>query len=417
MTSLGLFASLLCLATLLGIVNARTLKLPDTIGILLYALCLSIFIRVLDTMMPQLDLHSLPSRIIALADLPGNLLNGALSFLLFAGALHVDVEQIARKKWQVGALAIIGTILSVGFLSGAMWLGGQLLQVNLPFLWCLLLGAIIAPTDPVSVIGMLRQLGLPASLRAVFAGESLLNDGVAIVIFGLAMSVISGQESHISFGLAAEYFALEAVGGALLGGLAGAVGAYCWRLARRPQLQLLVSLSIATGAFSLAQALEMSGPIAVVVAGFCLAGRYAQKQLDTETRQMLLAFWDLIDEILNALLFMLIGLTVFSILPQRHSATLLLLGIPLSILARAASVYLATLPVYLSGAGRLRTLVILTWGGLRGGISLSLALSLPGGTMRETLTPICYGIVVFTILAQGLTMAPVARRLYPETRR
>ncbi|MEE8657867.1 cation:proton antiporter domain-containing protein [Sorlinia euscelidii] len=125
MTSLGLFASLLCLATLLGIVNARTLKLPDTIGILLYALCLSIFIRVLDTMMPQLDLHSLPSRIIALADLPGNLLNGALSFLLFAGALHVDVEQIARKKWQVGALAIIGTILSVGFLSGAMWLGGN----------------------------------------------------------------------------------------------------------------------------------------------------------------------------------------------------------------------------------------------------------------------------------------------------
>ncbi|WP_122040382.1 sodium:proton antiporter [Asaia bogorensis] len=414
MSSLSLFAILLTLCTACGILNYKLLRLPMTIGILLIALIVSLVVKGLDMALPSVDLHTLPMTLLASADLPGNLLDGALSFLLFAGALQVDTRHLMERKFSVFFLAIVGTILAVFMLGGAMyWVMAQV-GLPVPFLWCVVLGAILAPTDPVSVVGMLRRLGLPGPIQAIFAGESLFNDGVSIVIFGLAMTLVTGEAHHLTLMDAAEAFGIEAVGGAGLGFVAGLIALLCFRAARDSHLQLLVSLSLAAGTFSLAHALGMSGPIAVVVAGLCLGSERAKSSMDDHAREELNSFWTLVDEILNALLFLMIGFEVLAAIPSQRALVALLLGIPLSIAARALSVFLAILPIHLYGQDRGRMLAVLTWGGLRGGISLSLALTLPAGPMKEVLAPICYGIVVFTILVQGLSMERVALHFYPK---
>ncbi|GAB6853113.1 cation:proton antiporter [Asaia astilbis] len=414
MSSLSLFAILLTLCTLCGILNYKFLRLPMTIGILLIALAGSLLLKALDIALPGVDLHTLPMSILDSADLPGNLLDGALSFLLFAGALQVDTTEMMKRKFSVLFLAIVGTILAVFLLAGAMYWVMAAVGLHMPFLWCVVLGAILAPTDPVSVVGMLRRLGLPGPIQAIFAGESLFNDGISIVIFGLAMSLVTGDAQHLTLIDAFRAFGLEAVGGSALGFVAGMIGLLCFRTARDSHLQLLVSLSLAAGTFSLAHALGMSGPIAVVVAGLCLGGKRAQSSMDDHARKELNSFWTLVDEILNALLFLMIGFEVLAAIPGHRALWALLIGIPLSIAARALSVFLAILPIHLYGEHRGRMLAVLTWGGLRGGISLSLALTLPAGPMKDVLAPICYGIVVFTILVQGLTMEPVALYFYPR---
>ncbi|GBQ09560.1 cation:proton antiporter [Swaminathania salitolerans] len=416
MSSLSLFATLLTLCTVCGILNYKILKLPMTIGILLIAMVISLILKGLDVALPGVDLHTLPMSLLASADLPGNLLDGALSFLLFAGALQVDTRYLVERKFSIFFLAIVGTLLAVFLLGGAMYWVMQIVGLPVPFLWCVVLGSILAPTDPVSVVGMLRRLGLPGPIQAIFAGESLFNDGISIVLFGLAITMVTGEAQNVTLLDALQAFGMEAIGGALVGLAAGVIGLLCFRTARDSHLQLLVSLSLATGTFSLAHALEMSGPIAVVVAGLCLGSERAKSTMDDHAREELNSFWTLIDEILNALLFLLIGFEILAAIPGTRALWALLLGIPLSILARALSVFLAILPIHLYGEDRGRMLAVLTWGGLRGGISLSLALTLPAGPMKDILAPICYGIVVFTILVQGLSMERVALRFYPRSK-
>lgn len=428
MTSLGLFALLLCLSSLFGIVNRRTLRLPTTIGILVIALFVSFVLMGVDALTPGHDLQALPRAVLRQADLPGNLLEGALSFLLFAGALQVDLDQLMARMGAVLFLALLGTLLAVGLFGGAMYGVFLLLGLKVSPLWCVVLGAILAPTDPVSVVGMLRRLGLPGPMQAVFAGESLFNDGVGVVVFGVAMMLATqmgatqtgatqagvAQVGAGGFGLweAARAFGIEAVGGGVLGFVSGWVALRCALLVEDAHLELLVSLSLATGTFSLANALGLSGPIAVVVAGLWLGSSAARRAVGPAGRAMLVTFWNLVDEILNALLFLLIGFEVLVALPRQAALAALLAGIPLSVLARGLSVALALLPVRLDPAERRRALAVLTWGGLRGGISVSLALDLPEGPMKHVLAPVCYGIVIFTIVVQGLTIERVVRRFY-----
>ena len=414
MNTLDLLALLLCLSAGFSILNHHTLRMPVTIGVLVFSLLASLLVMVLNPLFPAYDLQAFPRRVLGAVNLPDALLNGALSFLLFAGAMQVDLGQLQKHLLSVTALSVAGTILAVGFMAGATWGGLSLAGHPVPFIWCVVLGAILAPTDPVSVVGMLKRLGLPAPLQAIFAGESLFNEGVGVVISGVAIGLATGQSPTITLPDLLVRFCHEAIGGGLLGLATGWAALFVLRGQRDPHIDLLTSLALATGTFSLASQFGMSGAIAVVVAGLCLGTRYSRAILHTEARTNLDTTWTVIDEVLNVFLFLLIGLELLDITPRLFTFVLTLAVIPLSIAVRAASVLVSTLPVHLRQWDRGRVPALLTWGGLRGGISVSLALGLPAGDMRDLLLPVCYGVVVFTIIVQGLTMERVARALYPN---
>ena len=320
MTSLGLLAILLTLAAVFGVVNHRTLRLPNTIGVLVISLAASLAMLAVDPFIPAYDFRALLGTLLGSVDLPQSLLDGALSFLLFAGAVRVDLGQLLQRKLVVLTLAVLGTLVSVALLGAAMSLVFPLVGLAVPFAWCLVLGAILAPTDPVSVVGMLRRVGLPAPLEAVFAGESLFNDGVGVVAFRAALGVAAGGASLGSGVGLIGHSLVEAVGGGVLGlvlrGVAGAPAARgrrqpprnCWFRWRWPQARSAWPTRWAFPA-----------PIAVVVAGVTLGTRQSQEAISS--RSELLNFWSLVDEVLNALLFLLIGLEVAVV--QFHVSELL----------------------------------------------------------------------------------------------
>jgi CPA1 family monovalent cation:H+ antiporter len=415
MTPLALFAILLTLSALFGVLNHRTLRLPNTVGVLVIALAVSLVMLAADPLIPGYDLQALSRAFLNTIDLPQTLLNGVLSFLLFAGALQVDIAQLWERKLVVAALALFGTLLAVAMFAIAMWLMFPLLDRPVPLVWCVVLGAILAPTDPVSVVGMLRRLGLPLPLQAVFAGESLFNDGVGVVVFGVALQLATGDGSMIGTGGVATRFADETVGGGLLGFFTGSLAIRLMRLVEDPHLELLISLALATGTFSLANAIGMSGPVAVVVAGLTLGSRRTSVALSQTGQGELMTFWSLLDEVLNALLFLLIGFEVVAVTFKLAHFAAALAAIPLAILVRALSVFLVTLAVQPRRASRTAALAVLTWGGLRGGISVALALGLPISQFRPSLLAVCYAVVVFTIIVQGLTIGRVARHFFPGT--
>ncbi len=414
MTPLGFFALLLTLSAVFGILNQHTLRLPNTIGVLLISLLASLALLAIDPLLPGADLKALSKSLLGTVDLPRTLLGTVLSFLLFAAALQVDLRALRARWVAVLALALAGTLLAMALFGAGMWLVFPLVDRPVPLIWCIVLGAILAPTDPVSVTAMLRRIGLPAELQALVAGESLFNDGVGVVVFGVAVGVASGDGSMATGSAIAGRFALEAVGGGLLGLGLGYVALLMLRSTSDAHLELIISLALATGTFSLADALGMSGPIAVVVAGLSMGSRRVRDSLSESSQADLPTFWSLIDEVLNALLFLLIGFEALVVAFRPSHLAALLAAIPLSILVRGLSVFLATLPMHLRGAGRGGTLALLTWGGLRGGISVALALGLPNSPFRSALLTVSYGVVVFTIVVQGLTIERLARYFHPK---
>ena len=412
MTPFDFFAILLTLSAVFGVVNHRTLRLPNTVGVLVISLLITLVMLAADPFIPAYELQAIFRTLLGTINLPQTLLNSVLSFLLFAGALQVDLGQLWARKLSVAALALVGTLLAVALFGGSMWLVFPLLGPAVPLVWCVVLGAILAPTDPVSVVGMLRRIGLPGHLQVVFAGESLFNDGVGVVVFGVALGVAVGDGSMIGGTQIITRFVVEAIGGGLLGLALGWVAMQFMRAVDDAHLELIISLALATGAFSLANAFGMSGPIAVVVAGLTLGAQPSVASISQLGRQELMTFWSLVDEVLNAILFLLIGFEVVALSFRLSHFSAALIAIPLSVLVRAISVFLATLPIHLRGPNRGGALVVLTWGGLRGGISVALALGLPPSAVRPALLAICYSVVVFSIIVQGLTVERVARRFY-----
>jgi monovalent cation:H+ antiporter, CPA1 family len=391
---------LICLAALFSYVNHRLLKLPMTIGLMAVALVFSLILLVLGKL--GFGVEAEAQRFIGAIDFNEALMHGMLGFLLFAGALHVKLDELLDLKWVIGTLAVIGTILSSLLIGGLSYVVFALVGLPLPFLYCLLFGALISPTDPIAVMGVLRQARLPKALGMKIVGESLFNDGVGVVIFLVVLNLVPKETVQVTDVLV--LFAEEALGGTALGLALGYIAYRMLRSVDNYQVEILITLALVMGSFGLADLLHTSGPIAVVVAGLLIGNHGRQWAMSETTREHLDNFWELLDELLNAVLFVLIGLEVLVLSFQQPYLIAGLVAIPLVLAARWITVVLQVKGLSVVREFNEKTIRILTWGGLRGGISVALALSLPPGSSRDALVTITYAVVVFSILVQGLTI-------------
>jgi len=406
MAFLNAAAVLFVLAALFSWLNHRFIRLPVAIALLLFSLATSLAVVALGKL--GFDSERLAQDVLDKVQLDQALLNGMLSFLLFAVALHVDLSELARRKWAVGFLASLGVVVSAGIAGVALWGVFAALGHGVPLLYCLLFGALISPTDPIAVLAILKSARVEKSLEMKMAGESLLNDGFGLVLFVMLLGISVGTESATPARVAL-LFAQEVIGGVLFG---LAIGYAAYRMLKSVdnyQVEILITLALVTGGYALATELQVSGPIAIVIAGIVIGnpGRYA---MSATSRQRLDIFWELINEILNAVLFVMIGLELLRLEFDLTYAWAAALAIPAVLLARLLSVALAALVPGLRADFPPYVIGILTWGGLRGGISIALALSLPAGPHRGALITVTYAVVLFSIVVQGLTLARVLRR-------
>jgi CPA1 family monovalent cation:H+ antiporter len=408
MTDFQVAAILISLTAGLAYLNARVLRLPSAIGLMATALVGSLIVLALDA----LEITAVAPRVEQLLDhvnLSYALLHAMLGVLLFAGALHVDLGDLSAQRLPIAVLSVVGTAISTAVVGGAAYLVLGALGVPLPFVHCLLFGALISPTDPIAVLGILRAAKTPKSLEITITGESLFNDGVGVVFFLAVLGVANGGE--LDAGAMARLFVQEAIGGALFGVAIGYLGFRMLRSIDQYTVEILITLAIVLGGYAAAEAIHVSAPIAAVAAGLLIGNQGRAFAMSETTRDHLDTFWELIDEILNAVLFLLIGLELIHL---DLSVTLALASaavVPLVLAARLVSVVLplALMPAYRRGVPG--AIPLLTWGGLRGGISVALALSLPPGAERDVILAITYGVVVFSILVQGTTLGWLARRL------
>ncbi|HJO48035.1 MAG TPA: sodium:proton antiporter, partial [Candidatus Scalindua sp.] len=399
---LDLAALLLTLAAIFSYINFRFLKLPTTIGIMLIAMLISISLVVLG----HCGFESIQNKatvVLEGIDFNKALMHGMLSFLLFSGALHVNLEDLAQHKWIISILATFGVVMSTFIVGSIAWIVFLLIGLKLPFIYCLLFGSLIAPTDPIAVIGILKKAGVPKSLETKITGESLFNDGVAVVVFLVIMGIVTGGHD-VTAGHIMLLFMEEAVGGVLFGLAIGWIAYRMLKSVDNYQVEVLITLALVMGGYALANAIHVSGPIAMVVAGIFIGNRGRLFAMSEKTREHLDSFWELIDEILNAVLFLLIGLEILVLTVKGNYLIAGLIMIPVVLLARFISV-----GVPVTFMRRVRdfsphAVKIMTWGGLRGGISVALALSIPNGPEREALLTVTYIIVIFSILVQGLTI-------------
>jgi monovalent cation:H+ antiporter, CPA1 family len=406
-----LLALLLVMSAVLAYLNHRVLKLPLTVGLLVGAAVSALMLIALDAVLPVLGLKPMIRDLVRSINFPTTLLNGFLAFLLFAGALQVNSADMFSRKWTILALATLATVLSTGLVAATLLAVSLLLGLSISLYWCLVFGALISPTDPVSVLDVLKRVGIPAHLQATVAGESLFNDGIGVVLFTLMLSLATSRQiDDFGVGTIAGLFLLEAVGGGLLGLGFGYLAFLMIRQVDDYNVELIISLALASGTYSVAGLLDVSGPIAVVVAGILIGNHGMNHAMSETTRQHLMTFWRFVEEILNAVLFLMIGLEIAAIDLDRRSIIAMVAMIPMVLIIRWLSVAASALPLNLRLPGGSGSLLILTWGGLRGGLSVAMALSLPGGPSQNSILTITYGIVVFSIVVQGLTLETVARR-------
>ncbi len=401
-----LLALVLTLAAGFSYLNERIIRLPVTIGVMLIALVLSLLLHLIDQW--GFTLKDQAAVWLSSIDFNQTLMHGMLSFLLFAGALHVNLNDLAKNKWVIGSLAVVGTLLSTFLLGWVTWVVLGWLGFNISFLYCLVFGALISPTDPIAVLGILKRAGAPKSLETKITGESLFNDGVGVVVFITILEIATGSH-ELSVGHIAGLFLQEAVGGAVFGLGIGYLAYLLLKSVNNYQVEILITLALVTGGYALAQALHLSGPLAMVIAGLVIGNQGRLFAMSESTREHLDVFWELIDEILNVVLFVLIGLEVLVLTFTQEYVTAGLLLIPLVLLGRLVSI-----GIPLAILQRFRTFTpgaiwVLTWGGLRGGISVALALSIPKGPERDLIVAITYMVVVFSILVQGLTVGQLIR--------
>lgn len=396
-------AILIVLAALLGYINHRFLRLPSSVGLTTMGALASLAVVGLDRILPGSTVADDVVGFIAGIDFHTTLMDGMLSFLLFAGALHVDWTEMRRGKWPIVVLSTIGVVLSTLLVGTGFYLLADLLGFGLPLIWCLVFGALISPTDPVSVMGALKRAQVTPTLEATVAGESLFNDGVGVVIFVILLAAaLSGEPFSLPH--AAHLFVVEAGGGVLLGLAVGWLGFRAMRSIDEYKTEVLISLAVVMGGYAVAHWIHVSGPVAMAVAGLLIGNAGVAHAMSDVTRDYVIKFWALIDDILNAVLFLLIGLEVVTIPADPRLLIVGALAIPLVISARALSVLVPLrLMRPLLDLGTLAPITLI-WGGLRGGISVALALSLPEGPARSVALAATYIVVLFSVIVQGGTI-------------
>ena len=412
MSIFSISAILVGLSAFFGYINYRFLHLPHTIGLVVIALAASLSIIGFDLIEPSVQIGQRITGILRQIDFNKTLMHGMLSFMLFAGALHADFSALKTHRLTIGVMASLGTLISTFVVGVVMWFLFGLFELEVPFIWALVLGALISPTDPVAVLSLFKTVEVPDTLQAKMAGESLFNDGIGVVVFTVVVAIaLAGGENGREMGAAEiiELFFTEAVGGAVLGLVAGYIGYRAMFGIDEPSLEVLITLALVMVTYSLALSLHMSGPIAVVVAGLFIGNRGVKYAMSEQTRDYVLTFWTLIDEILNSVLFLLIGLEVLVVAESIGHLGVALLAIPVTLVARALSV---TIPIVILSHWQTFTkgaVPVLIWGGLRGGIAVALALSLPDIKYKAAILSITYGVVLFSIIVQGLTVKPLVK--------
>ena len=403
MELINIIAIIISISSAFSYINYRFIKLPTTIGVLIIAIICSLILIAISSL-GYIQFENSAELVISNIDFDQTLMHGMLSFLLFAGALHVNIDDLAKQKWVIISLASIGLVFSTFLIGSFTWIIFNLLNVDLDYIYCLVFGALISPTDPIAVLGILKKAGIPKSLETKVVGESLFNDGIGIVVFLVLIEIaFSGHKFDLSSVLV--LFLSETVGGAVFGFVIGWIVYKLLKTVDNYHVEILMTLALVMGGYTLAIYLHLSGPIAIVIAGLLIGNRGRILAMSDKTRDNLDTFWELIDEILNVILFVLIGLEILIISFSINYIYASLLIIPVILFSRFITVFIpVTILKYLRDFSP-NAIKIMTWGALRGGISVALALSIPAGTEREIIVSITYIVVVFSIIVQGLTIS------------
>jgi CPA1 family monovalent cation:H+ antiporter len=410
MDFLDITAILLTLAALFAYINHRWIKLPVTIGIMLISLIMSLVMIAVGQFIPTFDDSA--KAFVESIDFNELLMNGMLSYLLFAGALHVNLTDLKSQKRIVAIMATLGVTITTFAVGTIAYYIFHMLGVEIPYAWCLVFGALIAPTDPVAVLGILKTAGAPKSLETKITGESLFNDGVGVVNYLLLVGIATTGIGNVTVASVAEEFLLEAGGGILLGLVLGYI---CYKMLKsidNYHVEVLLTLALVTAGYRLAMQYHLSGPLAMVIAGLMIGNHARENAMSEQTKANVDTFWELIDEILNAILFLLIGLEIFILDFSTPVIVAGLLLIPISLIVRYISTAAAVALLRKHKEFTPGVIKILTWGGIRGGISVALALAIPkeAGDARAHILVATYIIVIFSISVQGLTLKSLISR-------
>ncbi|WP_074407571.1 cation:proton antiporter [Aquimarina megaterium] len=408
------FSIIFAIAAFFNFVNYKWLKLPTTIGLMLMSLATILIITISKSIIPEF--YQFFCDIVTNSDFRSLLLDGILSFLLFAGALHVNIDELAKEKWPILLFATFGVLISTIIVGGLTFGAAQLIGLELPFLHALLFGALISPTDPIAVMAILKKANIAKSLGIKIEGESLFNDGIGVVVFS-AILILAGMGEHpIEGSITSEIgklFLEEAIGGILYGGLLGFIGYQSIKSVKdNPQLAVMISLAIVMGGYAFASLIHVSGPLAMVVAGMIIGNKLNIATNKGATRKMLNDIWEVLDDVFNGILFVLIGLAIHLLKFDLDHLILGTIAILIVLISRFISVFIPYSLLKHSENNPIKTVTILTWGGLRGGISIALALSLADNTSSEIILYITYVVVLFSIIIQGLSIGKLVKKLY-----
>ncbi|WP_291101390.1 MULTISPECIES: sodium:proton antiporter [unclassified Empedobacter] len=407
------FSVLIVLAALFSYANLRFLKLPGTIGIMIIAMLVSVAIRLLgDSYFPDAtkDMFQLFNSL----DFNEILMGAMLNFLLFAGAMHVNILDLKNLRWTIATYATISVVLSAFIISVILYYIAPYFGIQIPYIYCLLFGTLISPTDPIVVLGILKQAKVPKIIETKITGESLFNDGVAVVMFAVVLQIATNPSFDADFSSVSKLFLMEAGGGILLGLLLGFTASNSMKKIDDYKVSALITLSIVMGGFLIAKELHISSPLAMVIAGLII-GNYGKKfAMSKTTQDYLNKFWELIDEVMNAILFLFIG---FELLLIEDLMDQILLGIAtifIVLLSRTLSIVIPARTILRKNTFSKGSLIVLVRGGIRGGVSIALVLSMPNSEWKDLLLEITYIVVLFSIVIQGLTVGKVAHRVLKD---